>query len=57
MNILNPQYDPEGQGSSSGGERNDRNVSWNGRVRFYIGDDVKDIKEALDDQATRIGGK
>lgn len=43
------------EGNIGGGETNSRSgVSWNSRVRWAKGD-TEDIKEALDDQATRMG--
>lgn len=50
--VMDYELDEEKPG---GGETNSRcGVSWNSWVRWAKGD-AEDIKEALDDQATRMG--
>ena len=46
--------DGVGQTSGSGGDGSHKRVSWNSRVLFAK-DVVDEVKEALDDQATRLG--
>ena len=44
----------DGQGSVSGTGGEHKRVSWNSRVLFAK-DVVEEVKDALDDQATRLG--
>ena len=46
--------DGVGQTSGSGGDGSHKRVSWNSSVLFAK-DVVEEVKDALDDQATRLG--
>ena len=51
---MNDERYEDGQGSLSGTGGEHKRVSWNSRVLFAK-DVVDEVKEALDDQATRLG--
>lgn len=44
----------DGQGDVSGSGGHKRDVSWNSR---FAKDDVQEVKDALQDQSDRMGGK
>lgn len=51
---MNDERHEDGVGSVSGTGGEEKRVSWNS-LRLRFAKDVEDIKEALDDQATRLG--